>query len=240
MFALAAEVTGSVGLAGSANIGEQIAMFEAIHGSAPDIAGKGIANPSGLLQGAIMMLVHIGRNKAAENIHNALLKTLEDGIHTADIFNPNSSKSKVSTEEFTSAIIARLGQKPTVLKAVTYPEFSGHFVPKFTRSNQLKELVGIDVFVQHSGGADILAEKLIAANKNQKLTLQMISNRGVKVWPNGFEETFLTDLFRCRFVHNDKKMSKNEIINLLKDCEDNKLDFVKTEHLYYYYGEPGF
>src|SRR5690606_10971564 len=83
---IAAEVTGSVGLAGSSNIGIGGAMFEAIHGSAPDIAGKGIANPSGLLLGAVMMLVHIGQSDVAEKIHNAWLKTIEDGLHTGDIY----------------------------------------------------------------------------------------------------------------------------------------------------------
>ena len=82
---ITAEMTGSVGMAGSANIGEDFAMFEAIHGSAPDITGQGIANPSGLLHGAIMMLVHIGQAEVAEKIHNAWLKTLEDGFHTAEI-----------------------------------------------------------------------------------------------------------------------------------------------------------
>ena len=82
---VAAQITGSVGLAGSANIGEECSMFEAIHGSAPRRAGQNVANPSGLLQGAIMMLNHIGQTEIAEKVQNAWLKTLEDGIHTYDI-----------------------------------------------------------------------------------------------------------------------------------------------------------
>ncbi|MGC0372148.1 MAG: hypothetical protein DGJ47_000853, partial [Rickettsiaceae bacterium] len=93
---ITAEISGSVGLAGSANIGKEYAMFEAIHGSAPDIAGKNIANPSGLINAAIMMLVHIGQGDIASNIENAWKKTLEDGIHTADIYN-KESKKKVGT-----------------------------------------------------------------------------------------------------------------------------------------------
>ena len=83
---VAAQIAGSVGLAGSANIGEHCAMFEAIHGSAPRRAGQNLANPSGLLLGAVMMLVHIGQPDVAERVHNAWLRTIEDGVHTYDIY----------------------------------------------------------------------------------------------------------------------------------------------------------
>src|SRR5437867_10646851 len=117
---VAAQIAGSVGLAGSANIGENIAMFEAIHGSAPRRAGQNLANPTGLLMGAIMMLVHIGQTAAAEKVHNAWLRTIEDGIHTYDIFDESIRKQKAGTKEFAAAVIERLGQKPNTLKAVTY------------------------------------------------------------------------------------------------------------------------
>src|SRR5581483_8214495 len=117
---VAAQIAGSVGLAGSANIGTQCAMFEAIHGSAPRRAGQNLANPSGLLLGAVMMLVHINQPDVAERVHNAWLKTIEDGIHTYDIFVEGVSKQKVGTKEFAEAVIARLGQKPEQLKAVSY------------------------------------------------------------------------------------------------------------------------
>src|SRR5213083_3069096 len=105
---VAAQIAGSVGLAGSANIGENIAMFEAIHGSAPRRAGQNLANPSGLLLGAIMMLVHIGHTATAERVHNAWLRTLEDGVHTYDIFDESISKQKVGTKEFAQAVTERL------------------------------------------------------------------------------------------------------------------------------------
>jgi isocitrate dehydrogenase len=119
---VAAQIAGSVGLAGSANIGENIAMFEAIHGSAPRRAGQNLANPSGLLLGAIMMLVHIGQTNNAEKIHNAWLRTIEDGIHTYDIFDEGSSKQKVGTKEFARAVVERLGKKPKTLRAITYKQ----------------------------------------------------------------------------------------------------------------------
>ncbi|MBL1523519.1 NADP-dependent isocitrate dehydrogenase, partial [Klebsiella pneumoniae] len=81
-------------------IGEHIAMFEAIHGSAPRRAGQNLANPSGLFLGAVMMLVHINQPDVAERAHNAWLKTIEDGIHTYDIFKEGISKQKVGTKEF--------------------------------------------------------------------------------------------------------------------------------------------
>ena len=103
---VAAQIAGSVGLAGSANIGEQCAMFEAIHGSAPRRAGQNLANPSGLLLAAVMMLVHIGQGEVATRVYNAWLKTIEDGIHTYDIFREGVSRQKVGTNEFADAVIS--------------------------------------------------------------------------------------------------------------------------------------
>ncbi|MFN6117670.1 MAG: NADP-dependent isocitrate dehydrogenase [Flavobacteriales bacterium] len=100
-----AELTGSVGMAGSANIGDRISMFEAIHGSAPDISGMNIANPSAMLNAAGMMLVHLGMPEKAELIQNAWLRTLEDGFHPADIYREGVSKVKAGTKEFADAVI---------------------------------------------------------------------------------------------------------------------------------------
>ena len=117
---VAAQITGSVGLGGSANVGSTCAMFEAIHGSAPDIAGKDIANPSGLILGAVQMLVYIGQHAVAEKVHNAWLRTIEDGIHTADIYRQEVSKQQVGTRLFAKALIERLGQQPQQMQAVSY------------------------------------------------------------------------------------------------------------------------
>jgi isocitrate dehydrogenase len=122
---VAAQIAGSVGLAGSANIGDNVAMFEAIHGSAPRRAGQNLANPSGLFLGAMLMLVHIGQADVAERAHNAWLKTIEDGVHTYDIYKEGVSTQKVGTKEFAQAVVARLGQEPTTLKAVRYNNSTG-------------------------------------------------------------------------------------------------------------------
>ena len=150
---VAAQIAGSVGLAGSANIGANYAMFEAIHGSAPRRAGQNLANPSGLLLGGIMMLVHIGQTDVAERVHNAWLRTLEDGVHTYDIYTEGISKQKVGTKEFAQAVVARLGQKPEKLKAVSYKAAPPQErAERGQASTAKKQLVGVDVFVDWTAG----------------------------------------------------------------------------------------
>lgn len=239
---IAAQITGSVGLAGSSNIGTSCAMFEAIHGSAPDIAGKDLANPSGLLNAAVMMLTHIGQAEIATKIQNALLKTLEDGIHTADIYKEGVSSRKVGTKEFTSAVIDNLGKVPKVLIAATHENTAPFVMPVYKRRAQSKkELNGIDIFVHWSGDKpEQLATKLNELNSNG-LKLQMITNRGVKVWPEGFEETFCTDHWRCRFSQiSEEKLGNNNIIDLLTSAEQSGIDVVKTENLYSFDGERAY
>lgn len=238
---VAAQIAGSVGLAGSANIGDDFAMFEAIHGSAPDIAGQGIANPSGLILGAVMMLVHIKQNDVATKVHNAWLKTIEDGIHTGDVYKPELSKEKVGTEGFTKAVIERLGQKPEKLPAVDYSSGNAQDISmeefRYTREGRPKkerELVGVDVFTCScpEEGANKLAEKLQAATPDN-LKLALITNRGTKVWPDGFSETFCTDHWRCRFKEKDgNKIELKDVVALLDRLEKDGIEFVKTEHLY--------
>ncbi len=239
---IAAQIAGSVGLAGSSNIGSECAMFEAIHGSAPDIAGKNIANPSALLNGAVLMLGHIDQGKVGEKIHNAWLKTIEDGIHTADIYKEGNSKELVGTKEFAEAVVARLGLKPETLKPMSYSSEKKITIPTYTRGEALtKDLVGVDVFVDWKGAnPDELADMLNNFD-SEELKLEMITNRGVKVWPEGFSETFCTDHWRCRFTTKDgKKIENKEIVKLLSSAVDNKVDAIKTENLYTFNGTRGF
>jgi isocitrate dehydrogenase len=239
---VAAQITGSVGLAGSANIGEECSMFEAIHGSAPRRAGQNVANPSGLLQGAIMMLNHIGQTDVAEKVQNAWLKTLEDGIHTYDIFKEGTSKQKVGTQEFAKAVIENLGKKPSILKPVSYANNAALNLPKYKRKPAgKKELVGVDVFV-HWAGTDPneLAEKAKKI-ENSGLKLSMITNRGIKVWPDGFKETFCTDHWRCRFKPIEGyAMTKVDIIQLLNNAINVNIDSIKTENLYSFDGKAAY
>jgi isocitrate dehydrogenase len=239
---VAAQITGSVGMAGSANLGEECAMFEAIHGSAPLIAGQDVANPSGLVQGAIMMLNHIGQAEVAEKIQNAWLKTLEEGVHTPDIFKIENSKEKVGTKAFAKAIIANLGKKPSVLKAVLYDNHSPLSLPTYKRRPAAKKaLAGVDVFVHWSGSnPDLLADRLKKLECD-RINLTMITNRGIKVWPDGFRETFCTDHWRCRFKPREgAELTKVHIINLLNQALEEEIDTIKTENLYTFDGRAAY
>ncbi len=239
---IAAQIAGSVGLAGSANIGEECAMFEAIHGSAPRRAGQNLANPSGLLEGAVMMLNHIGQTDVAEKVHNAWLKTIEDGIHTYDIFKEGISKQKLGTKEFAAAVISNLGKKPSLLKEVSYAKEAALNLPKYIKKPAAKkELVGVDVFVHWNGTDPNALAEIVQKINSDNAKLSMITNRGIKVWPDGFSETFCTDHWRCRFKPaNGKTISKADIIQLLSSAVENGVDSIKTENLYEFDGRPGF
>jgi len=233
------QLTGSVGLGGSANIGERCAMFEAIHGSAPDIAGQGIANPSGLLQGALLMLNYLGLVTHAETIENAWLVTLEKGIHTPDLYQEGISKRKVGTKAFTEAVISNLGEKPKVLKPAVYGSGMSIPIPPYRRVVRKKELRGVDVFVDWDGTDPELLASQLRQIETGSLSLVMITNRGVKVWPQGFEETFCTDHWRCRF-ESDHPISPQVVIELLKRGVEKGIDIIKTENLYTFDGERGY
>ena len=239
---VAAQIAGSVGLAGSANIGEECAMFEAIHGSAPRRAGQNMANPSGLLQGAVLMLNHIGQGDVAQKVQNAWLKTIEDGIHTYDIYKEGVSKEKVGTKEFAQAVIANLGGSPARLKAVEFGGEGGLTLPKYRRGPQArKQLLGVDLFVHWPGESAEELAGLMRAVESNGILLSMITNRGIKVYPDGFPETFCTDHWRCRFMPSEEgRISKSDIVTLLKRADENGLDVIKTENLYSFDGRKAF
>ena len=239
---IAAQITGSVGLAGSSNIGEECAMFEAIHGTAPDIGGKDIANPSGLLNGAIMMLNHIGETKVAERIQNAWSKTIEDGIHTADIYNDKVSKKKVGTKEFANAIIENLDKLPSILKPVSNHNNQALVLPRYQRKLAAnKELEGVDLFVHWRGLDPNELAEIITKCQLAHTKLSMITNRGIKVWPDGFKETFCTDHWRCRIKPKENcKLSSSDIVTLLSKAIDLNIDVIKTENLYSFDGKHAY
>ena len=242
---IAAQIAGSVGLAGSSNIGEHCSMFEAIHGSAPRRAGQNLANPSGLLLGAVQMLVHMGQAEVASKIHNAWLKTIEDGYHTYDIYREGVSRLKVGTREFAKAVTERIGEQPSLLNPANYKNTKPLDL-KYKRSvsykSPKKDFIGIDVFLHDNRRQpNQLAEKLILASKSLPLELQMVTNRGVKVWPNGLNETFCTDHWRCRFVTINNGITNPAVYwMLIKLLSDNGFDIIKTENLYLFDGEKSF
>ncbi len=240
---VAAQIAGSVGLAGSANIGEHVAMFEAIHGSAPRRAGQNVANPSGLLHGAILMMVHVGQAEIAERVHNAWLKTIEDGVHTYDIYSEGVSRQKVGTREFGQAVAARIGQRPATLKAATYsnaPSQMGQAAGATKRAT--KTMVGVDVFLDWRQGSPDQLGAALARTSGDGLELKAITNRGTKVWPGGSPETFCTDHWCCRYLAPDGKspVSHGQILALLARVHQAGFDFVKTESLATFDGERGY
>jgi isocitrate dehydrogenase len=239
---VAAQIAGSVGLAGSANIGDRCAMFEAIHGSAPRRAGQNIANPSGLLLASVMMLVHIGQPDVASRVHNAWLKTIEDGIHTYDVYTEGTSTAKVGTREFAQAVVERLGASPGKLKPVIYasapPKAFDSALRERTASD--RALVGMDVFVNWGGRAEELESRLRPLT-GDGLALTTISNRGIKVWPDGFPETMQTEHWQCRFLAGNSATTTHAVLaDLLRRAAQAGVDFIKTENLFTFDGERGY
>jgi isocitrate dehydrogenase len=241
---ITAQVCGSVGVGGSANIGEHAAMFEAIHGSAPDIAGRGVANPSGLLLAALKMLEHIGQGEIADSVQKAWLKTIEDGIHTGDVHKPETSKRRVGTQEFAASVIARLGQEPEKLPVSHYPSVDMKKTRAHSGPRAVKKLVGVDVFLHidwdelepYQLAADLLEAPL------WPLRLEAIASRGLKIWPEGAPQTIETDHCRCRFLAAERggSVTHHDVVALLGRLADRGFDFIQTQHLYEFDGVRGY
>lgn len=233
---VAAEVCGSVGMSGSSNIGQNHALFEAIHGSAPDIAGKNIANPSGLINAAVMMLVHIGANDIANLIENAWKKTIEDGIHTADIYSPTYSTQKVGTKEFAAAVISNFGNLPNTLKQANYTSNASSLDKKlftYKVAHEDKTLVGVDVYLNiNEEYAGVVVDKLNLKSFSGKLKLSTISVRGLKLWPSEVDQKVLSDHWCARFIADDA--SHTDILELLNYLKQANIDFVSLYNLYEY------
>ena len=221
-------------------------MFEAVHGSAPDIAGRDIANPSGLLIAATQMLVHLGLSTHAQTIKNAWLRTIEEGIHTSDIFREGVSHKRVGTRAFANAIIERLGTLPEKLAPASYParsrlrgaaSITTH--PSRTRTSWRRCVPLLERARPHPRCTRPFATS--EAN-GDGLELSMITNRGLKVWPNGAPETFCTDHWRCRFEvpEGAPPLQQAKVFQLLTRVGELGFDVIKTEHLYTFDGEPGY
>lgn len=221
---IAAEVASSVGLAGSANIGDEFAMFEAIHGSAPDIANLNIANPSGLLNGALMMLEYIKHYETAELIRNAWLKTLEDGMHTQDIFEEGESAQLVSTSGFADAVIANLGESPKNSKETVRPEKSDDSKVKIKPFEHKEKLMGVDIYVNESGKEVVkFANEIKEIIKDFGVELQTISEKGLSIWPNIIFDKLQSEIPRLRFISKKTTLDMEEIIKLQQVLIKNKI-----------------
>lgn len=201
---LCAGLVGGLGFAPSANIGDHISIFEAVHGTAPDIAGKNIANPTALLMSGITMLRHLGQPEGAATIENALLRTLEEGAHTADFGDGNSPA--LNTTAFAEKIIANLGKLPEKAPQSKAIKSDHVFVAPSLPSEQKiitsvisgkGEIAGADFFVESTDQPGTLAQKMLNA-AGEDFELVTISNRGTQVYPTGSIFTECVNQFRVR------------------------------------------
>lgn len=185
------------------------------------------------------MLVHIGQTDVASRVHNAWLRTIEDGVHTYDVHHPDTSTAEVGTRAFATAVIERLGQGPERLPAAHYTQRGPITVQLKDRPPAAKTRLGVDVFVHENGTTPAeLADRLVPLAG--PLRLDMISNRGQKVWPGGAAETLLTDHWRCRFLDPDGSTTAAEIVALQSRMVEHGIEPIKTEGLYAFDGEPAF
>jgi isocitrate dehydrogenase len=175
-------------------------------------------------------------------VHNAWLKTMEDGVHTYDIFKDGVSRQKVGTREFADAVCARMGQKPATLKAVSYGQGGAQSATSAAppRVAAKKELVGVDVFLDRLGATPA---QIAASMKplGGEFDLALISNRGVKVWPDGPPEAFCSDHWRCRFTGRaGAKVAHEQIVRLLERVAGAGIDFIQVQNLYNFDGQAGY
>jgi isocitrate dehydrogenase len=217
---LCAGLVGGLGFAPSANIGDHICIFEAVHGTAPDIAGKNIANPTALLLSGITMLRHLGLMENAAVIENALLYTLESGVRTGDFGDKNTPAS--NTTEFANAIIANFGKLPQHgAKAVVpnKPMTPTHFILDknpliMSKETEEEKIVGADLFVESAEQPLEVANKCLR-HVGTDFKLVTISNRGTQVWPTGSVFTNVVNQYRVRFESiDDKALQQSDIIAL--------------------------
>jgi isocitrate dehydrogenase len=238
---LCAGLVGGLGFAPSANIGDHIAIFEAVHGTAPDIAGKNLANPTALLLSGIQMLRHLGLMENAAIIENSLLYTLEQGIHTGDF--GDKGTAALNTTAFAAAIIAKFGRTPEHMAKPILPNMPptqtafklSRNEMMVTEETQKEAIVGVDLFIESSEQPEYIAKKC-QRHAGVKFNLISISNRGTQVWPTGSVYTNLVNQYNARFesidgsplnqqdvlglyvsLSGDFKICSSELLNLLGD-----------------------
>ena len=239
---LTSGLTGGLGFAPSANIGNDVAIFEAVHGSAPDIAGKNVANPTALILSAAMMLRHIGEGEAANDIEQAVLVTLESGVRSGDMA---GTAKPSSTTEFANAIISNLGKESRTsgardFRALQMPESSTDVQTVETKK---RRVTGVDVFLESTMQPDDLAADLNEICSGTTVALQMIGNRGNTVYPvdEGARRVTLVDQYRCRFMKKSRgdALTNAEILSLLTRIGEAHI-WHHVEKLQQFDGEDAF
>ncbi len=237
---LTSGLIGGLGFAPSANIGSEVAIFEAVHGSAPKYAGKDVINPTAVLMSGVMMLRHLGEFEAAARIENALLVTLEQGILTRDVV---GDAKAVGTRAFTDAIIGNLGRQSEnwrvrEYKPIVLPEFPK--APDVVKA-EVRRTVGADIFVETGQLPEQLGPALEAIAEESALKLKMISNRGTKVYPSVGAMTDCVDHYRCRFIARDAAgdLTDAQILDLVQRI-GSQYRWMHIEKLPEFDGEAGY
>ena len=213
---LTSGLIGGLGFAPGANLGNEVAIFEAVHGSAPKYAGQNVINPTAVILSAVMMLRHLGELAAAQQIEDAVTVTLEQGIYTRDVEVDDS----VTTSAYTDAIIGNLGRVPEQAaparahRPLRLPQVSSS--PDFVQASQ-RRTIGADIFVESPDTPEALGRSLEALSESSQLRLKMISNRGTKVYPAAGAITDCVDHWRCRFVlrDHDAELSDEVLLDLV-------------------------
>ncbi len=234
---LTSALVGGLGFAPSANLGNEVAIFEAVHGSAPKYEGKDVANPTAVALSAVMMLRHLGQFEQATTMEQAILRTLEDGIHTQDV----KVGEPAGTREYTDAVIARMGQTSSLPSRVHSPLNLPHIAREDVRSIPgSRAYVGVDVFVETADSPAQLGERLMRIVKGTHFELKMVSNRGTVVWPATGGSTDCVDHFRCRFMlAPGTTWDSDTLLDLLKRIAGS-YRWMHVEKLDQVDGQPGF
>ncbi len=212
---LTSALVGGLGFAPSANLGNEVAIFEAVHGSAPKYAGKDVANPSAVALSAVMMLRHLQQFDAATRMEQAIFSTLADGIHTQDV----KVGEPVGTRAFTDAVIERMGQQSPIPSRDHQPLKLPHITREDARSVPgSRQKAGVDVFIETADSPEQIGEKLTEIAKGTPYALKMVSNRGTVVWPSTGGSTNCVDHFRCRFriVDRERWDERQSVLDLLQ------------------------
>ena len=242
---LCAGLVGGLGFAPSANIGDHISIFEAVHGTAPDIMGKNIANPTALLLSGLALLRHVGLMESAATIENALLYTLEQGVHTGDF--GDKSVASLNTTQFSGSIISNFGKVPAnnprqmlENQPVTPTIFTLDKNPMLENEENINEsIIGVDMFIESNEQPLVIAEKCLKHTFGL-FKLVTISNRGTQVWPTGSMFTNLVNTYACRFESvGEVPVTQTDIIELYRHlAQDFKI--CSTELLNVWEGKKAY
>lgn len=237
---LSSGLIGGLGFAPSANIGQGIAIFEAVHGSAPKYAGQDVANPTAMILSGVLLLRHLGELQAARTVENAVLATLEEG--TAVTKDVAGKHPPIGTQAYADAVIANFGKQPSRFAARDYKEIQ---MPKFTGGPvtvvpKSRKTLGCDVFVEADTTPAKLGEFLTGIAPKAGLKLKMISNRGTQVFPSKGAETDCVDQWRCRFLTTTDGVSVASMQTLLSDIEAGGFRWMHIEKLEEFDGAPAY